>query len=80
MACKGNRDGALILMSEAVDLLKRTDAVTAQAETLVDLAEVLRRSGRGKDADEILDDAVALFDAKENLAAADAIRTLARSA
>jgi class 3 adenylate cyclase/tetratricopeptide (TPR) repeat protein len=80
LARKGNTDGALILIGEAVELLKRTDAVTAQAETLVDLAEVLRCAGRHKDADEILDDAVALFEAKENLVAAEAIRAPAPSA
>jgi ATP/maltotriose-dependent transcriptional regulator MalT len=74
LAHKGNRDAALILMGEAVDLLKRTDSVVAQAETLVDLAEVLRLSGRPKDADEVLEDAVALFEAKGNLAAAEALR------
>ncbi len=80
LARKGNRDAALILMGEAVELLKPTDSVVAQAGTLVDLAEVLRRTGRGKDADEVLDDAVALLEAKENLVAAEALRALAASA
>jgi len=80
LARKGNRDGALILIGEAVDLLKRTDAVSAQADTLVDLAEVLRRSGRGKDADEVLDDAIALFEVKGNLVAAEALRAPAATA
>jgi class 3 adenylate cyclase/tetratricopeptide (TPR) repeat protein len=79
LARKGNRDAALILMGEAVDLLKRTDSVVAQAETLVDLAEVLRLSGRPKDADAVLEDAVALFEAKGNLAAAQALRVPAHS-
>jgi Flp pilus assembly protein TadD len=80
VARKGNCDVALILIGEAVDLLARTDAVTAQAETLVDLAEVLRRAGRGKDADEALDDAITLFEAKGNLVAAEAVRAPAASA
>jgi class 3 adenylate cyclase/tetratricopeptide (TPR) repeat protein len=79
MARNGNQDGALLLLEEAVELLKRTDAITAQAETLADLAEVLRRAGRRKDADTVLDDAVALFEAKQNLVAADEIRTPAPS-
>ncbi|HET6657258.1 MAG TPA: adenylate/guanylate cyclase domain-containing protein [Gaiellaceae bacterium] len=74
LAHKGNRDAALILIGEAVDLLKRTDSVVAQAETLVDLAEVLRVTGQPKDADDVLGDAVALFEAKGNLAAAEALR------
>jgi class 3 adenylate cyclase/tetratricopeptide (TPR) repeat protein len=80
LARKGSRDAALILMGEAIELLKPTDSVVAQAETLVDLAEVLRRSGRGKDADEVLEDAVALFEAKENVVATEALRVLAGSA
>jgi class 3 adenylate cyclase/tetratricopeptide (TPR) repeat protein len=74
LARKGNRDGALILIGEAVDLLKPTDAVSAQAETLVDLAEVLRHAGRGKEADEVLEDAVALYELKGNLVGAQGIR------
>ncbi|HEX5467432.1 MAG TPA: hypothetical protein VFW80_00130, partial [Gaiellaceae bacterium] len=74
LAHKGNRDAALILIGEAVDLLKRTDSVVAQAETLVDLAEVLRLAGQRKDANEVLEDAVALFEAKGNLAATEALR------
>jgi class 3 adenylate cyclase/tetratricopeptide (TPR) repeat protein len=71
LARKGNCDVALILIGEAVDLVARTDAVIAQAETLVDLAEVLRHAGRGKDAEEALDDAIALFETKGNLVAAE---------
>jgi class 3 adenylate cyclase/tetratricopeptide (TPR) repeat protein len=80
LARKGNSDGALLLMGEAIDLLGPTDAVVAQAETLVDLAEVLRRAGRNKDADDVLDDAVALLEHKEAAVPADAIRALAPSA
>jgi class 3 adenylate cyclase/tetratricopeptide (TPR) repeat protein len=79
LARKGNREGALILIGEAVDLLKPTDSVLAQAETLIDLSEVLRISGRPKDADDVLEDAVALLEAKGNLVAADALRVPAAS-
>jgi class 3 adenylate cyclase/tetratricopeptide (TPR) repeat protein len=74
LALKGNCDAALILLGEAVDLLKATDAVLVQAETLVDLAEVLRRAGRREDADEAMENAIALFEAKGNLVAAEALR------
>ena len=67
-------------MREAIELLEPTDAVVAQAETLVDLAEVLRQSGRGTDADRVLEDALALYEAKENAVAAEALRVLAASA
>jgi hypothetical protein len=64
---------------EAVDLLKRTDSVVAQAETLVDLAEVLRLAGRRKEADDVLEGAVELFEAKGNVAAVEALRVPAAS-
>jgi tetratricopeptide (TPR) repeat protein len=79
LARKGNRDAALILIGEAVDLLRRTDSVVAQAETLVDLAEVLRLAGRRKDADDVLEGAVELFEAKGNVAAVEALRVPAVS-
>jgi len=80
LARNGNRDAALILMGEAVEMLGRTDAVVAQAETLVDLAEVLRLCGRKTDADAVLEDAVALFETKKNVVAADALRAVAPTA
>jgi class 3 adenylate cyclase/tetratricopeptide (TPR) repeat protein len=79
LARKGNCDLALILMGEAVDLLARTDAVIAQAETLADLAEVLRHAGRGKDAEEALDDAITLFETKGNIVSAEGLRVSAAS-
>ena len=79
LAQKGNRDAALILIGEAVDLLRRTDSVVAQAETLVDLAEVLRLAGRRKEADDVLEGAVELFEAKGNVAAVEALRVPAAS-
>jgi class 3 adenylate cyclase/tetratricopeptide (TPR) repeat protein len=74
MARKGNCAGALVLVGEAIDLLKDTDAVSAQAETLADLAEVLRHAGRRGEAEEMLEAAVALFEEKGNLVAAEAVR------
>ena len=79
LASKGNCDAALILVGEAIDLLKRTDSVVAQAETLVDLAEVLRLAGRPKDAEEAIEGAAALFEAKGNLAAIESLRVPAAS-
>ena len=79
LASKGNCDGALVLVGEAVDLLKRTDSVVAQAETLVDLAEVLRLAGRQKDAEGAIESATALFEAKGSLAAVESLRAPAAS-
>ena len=80
LARNGNGKAALDLIRDAIELLEPTDWVVAQAETLVDLAEVLRQSGRGTDADRVLEDAVALYEAKENAVAAEALRVLAASA
>ena len=80
LARKGNGKAALDLIRDAIDLLEPTDWVVAQADTLVDLAEVLRQSGRGTDADQVLVDAVALYEAKEATVAAEALRVLAASA
>jgi class 3 adenylate cyclase/tetratricopeptide (TPR) repeat protein len=79
LARKGNADGALILIGEAMDMLGRTDAIVAQAEMLVDLSEVLRLAGRGDEADGVIEDAVALFEEKQNHVAAGTIRALAQS-
>jgi class 3 adenylate cyclase/tetratricopeptide (TPR) repeat protein len=76
----GKDKAALDLMREAIELLEPTDSIVAQAETLVDLAEVLRQSGRSTDADRVLEDALALYEAKENAVAAEALRVLAASA
>ena len=79
-AHRGDCDGALALVKEAVDLLTSTDAVSAQAETLVDLAEILRCAGRVKDADRVLEDAIGLYELKGNLAGAELARASAAPA
>jgi ATP/maltotriose-dependent transcriptional regulator MalT len=80
MAHRGDSDGALELVKEAVDLLTSTDAVSAQAETLVDLAEILRCAGRHKDAERVLEDAIGLYELKGNLAGAEIARAPAAPA
>jgi class 3 adenylate cyclase/tetratricopeptide (TPR) repeat protein len=80
LARKGSGDRALILIGEAVDILSKTDAVVAQAETLVDLAEVLRLTGQEQEADSALEGAVELLEAKGNVIRANHIRALARTA
>ena len=80
MAHRGNCDVALALVREAVDLLTSTDAVSAQTETLVDLAEILRCAGRDKDANRVLEDAIGLYELKGNLAGAETARASAAPA
>jgi tetratricopeptide (TPR) repeat protein len=75
LAHKGNRDAALILIGEGGRSPQAHRLRSfAQAETLVDLAEVLRLSGRRREADDVLEGAVELFKAKGNVAAVEALR------
>ena len=80
LARKGEGDRALELLREAVELLEPTDSIVAQADALVDFAEVLRIGGRSKDASAITDDALALLDAKGNAVGAEALRVPVASA
>jgi hypothetical protein len=54
--------------------------VSAQTETLVDLAEILRYAGRDKDADRVLEDAIGLYELKGNLAGVESVRASAAPA
>ena len=62
------------VMRQAMELLEQTDAIVAQADMLIDLAEVLKMGGRPKDANAVMEDALALLDAKGNAVAAEALR------
>ena len=74
LARKGNGDEAMNVMRQAMELLEQTDAIVAQADMLIDLAEVLKMGGRPKDANAVMEDALALLDAKGNAVAAEALR------
>ena len=60
----------------AVRLSEQTDDLSARADTLVALAEVLLLGGREADASEAAAEADALYEAKENLAGRDRARAL----
>ena len=75
-ARRGKREEALRLAWEAVELIGRTDALVTKAETLVGLAEVLRLAEREHEAETALEEAVALFELKGNVAAAEGARAL----
>jgi class 3 adenylate cyclase/tetratricopeptide (TPR) repeat protein len=79
LARRGSNEEALRLAWEAVELIGRTDAHVIKAETLADLAEVLRFAEREGEAEAALEEAVTLLDAKENVIAAEGIRALAGS-
>jgi len=83
MICRGTRakllarrsdPSAEALAREAVNLSRGTDFTNWQADALVDLAETLRLSDRAGDARPALEEALALYEAKGNLASAAAVR------
>ena len=63
-------DEAERLAREAVRLMRTTDAPGMQADALLDLAEVLRRSARPDEARAVAAEAKALYEIKGNTAAA----------
>jgi tetratricopeptide (TPR) repeat protein len=69
LAARGDPTPAVAEAREAVALAETTDDVNMRADALVDLAEVLRRSGAPEDAKEPLDRATELYRAKGNVAA-----------
>jgi predicted ATPase/class 3 adenylate cyclase len=66
--------GAEALAREAVALSRGTDFTNWQADALVDLAETLRLLGRAGEARPAVDEALALYEAKGNVASAAAVR------
>ena len=73
-AQRGEGDDAVRLAGEAVALMEPTDALDDHADTLVDLAEVLRLLGRAADGVEPLRRALALYEQKENVVSASRVR------
>jgi tetratricopeptide (TPR) repeat protein len=59
---QGKLDEAVELAREAVDILTTTDILARRAEALIDLAEILDTAGRGDEARNALDDAIALLE------------------
>ena len=76
LASRGETEEAVRLAHEAVDSLAGTDDITARAEILVDLAEVLREHGDPAGAAEALAEAVALHEEKGNVLPAERCRQL----
>jgi class 3 adenylate cyclase/tetratricopeptide (TPR) repeat protein len=76
LARAGDFAAGEMLAREGVELALRTDRVDTQTDALMDLAEVLRSSGRGAEAVPIVTDAVRRYEAKEVHPAAARARTL----
>lgn len=74
LAHQGDLDRALVLAREAVALAESTDALNVKGAAFMDLAEVLRLSGRGGEAIPVAERAVALFDQKGNVVSAERAR------
>jgi Flp pilus assembly protein TadD len=81
LARRGESDGAESLAREAVALVLDGDEPDAQANALMDLAEVLTLAGKTSEAEPVLADAVRRFEEKGNIVSAgrarDIIATLA---
>ena len=70
LASRGEIGAAVALAREAAQEVAGSDDLTTHAETLIELAEVLRASGDGRGAASALSEAIALHTEKENLVAA----------
>ena len=74
LACRGETDDAVTLAREAVASMGRSGDITAHAETLVYLAEVLRAHGDLVGAGDALTEAIALHEEKGNVLPAEQCR------
>jgi DNA-binding SARP family transcriptional activator len=74
LACDGRAEEAEELAREAAALAEATDALCLRGAVLLDLAEVLARSGRGAESAAAAAQALELFVRKGNSAAADRAR------
>jgi ATP/maltotriose-dependent transcriptional regulator MalT len=76
LARRGELEAAERLAREALELVAGTDALNDHADTLLDLAEVLRLAGRGQQAARAVGEAIVLYERKENVAMATQARRL----
>jgi DNA-binding SARP family transcriptional activator len=73
-AHRGDVDEALEIALAGVEQSQGSDSPDARADPLVTLAEVLRVAGRHDEADEAIAQAIEIYEAKGNVAAAGALR------
>ena len=74
LAQAGEHGAAEILARDAASLIAGTDWLNARAGVQMDLAEVLELAGRGDEARAAVEEALRLYEAKENLVAATRAR------
>jgi hypothetical protein len=78
LARQGEIDEAEQLARETLELVARTDSVNRHADSFLALAEILGIAGYQKRAEEMIRNALDLYERKGNLASADRARTLLR--
>jgi class 3 adenylate cyclase/tetratricopeptide (TPR) repeat protein len=76
VAGRGDLPAAEALAREALAMTERTDDLNRQARVLVDLAGIVRRSGREDEAIPLLEGALELLERKGNIVAATDVRGL----
>jgi tetratricopeptide (TPR) repeat protein len=76
LARDGRCDEGEALAREAVTLIAATDLLSHHGDAMLDLAEVLRTSGRSAESEDRVRDGLALYEAKGNVAAAARARSL----
>jgi tetratricopeptide (TPR) repeat protein len=76
-ARRGEAAGAEALAREAVRLADGTDHLNAQADAILDLAEVLMLAGRHPEALDVAREAASRYERKGNLPALERARTMA---
>ena len=76
LASRGLIEDAVTLARSAVSIMERTDMLDSHAEALLDLAEVLRLSGRASEAATPAAEALRLWEQKGNLVSAERARRL----
>jgi tetratricopeptide (TPR) repeat protein len=64
------------LAREAVALMEQTDQIDRHADALIDLAEVLRLSGREHEAAPVIEEALQLYERKENVVSTEKAKAL----
>jgi tetratricopeptide (TPR) repeat protein len=73
-ARRGDHEAAERLAAEAVSIAERTDQLAFQADSILDLAEVLSRAGRVREAGEAAEEALARYERKGDVASAAVAR------
>ena len=69
LAAEGRLDEAEALAREAVELMRQTDAPVKQGDALLDLAEVLVKSGQTRAAQAVIEESRKLYESKQSTVA-----------